>query len=304
MVDALRNEYELNELLEQLKLPRSSYYYARKKRDHPEKYTELRRQIKESFISSNSTYGYRRIHAELRHTFGKISEKIIRKIMREDNLKVICVKVKKYSAYEGEISPETANLVERKFHADAPNKLILTDITEFHIPAGKVYLSPAIDCFDGMPAAWTIGTSPNAELVNTILDSVISQLGPGDKPVIHSERGGQYRWPDWIRKTEESGIIRSMSRKGCFADNAACEGFFGHLKTEMFYGRNWEDVSLEKFIDILNRYIILYREKRIKETLGYMSPIEYRKSKGIAVLQGGRVSLKLPPPLTERRTGA
>ena len=36
--------------------------------------------------------------------------------------------------------------------AAAPNEKWLTDITEFQIPAGKVYLSPMIDCFDGL--AW------------------------------------------------------------------------------------------------------------------------------------------------------
>jgi len=70
-----------------------------------------------------------------------------------------------------------------------------------------------------------------------------------------------------------------MSPKGCYADNSACEGFFRQLKTEMFYGRQWENVSLEEFIKRVNKYIIWYREKRIKEPLGYMSPIEYRRCK-------------------------
>lgn len=52
----------------------------------------------------------------------------------------------------------------------------LTDITEFHIPAGKIYLSPIIDCFDGLPVSWTIGTSPDAELVNTMLDKLSEPL--------------------------------------------------------------------------------------------------------------------------------
>lgn len=68
------------------------------------------------------------------------------------------------------------NLLERDFHANAPNEKWLTGITEFHIPAGKVYLSPIIDCFDGLPVAWTIGTSQNAEMVNSMLDLAISSL--------------------------------------------------------------------------------------------------------------------------------
>ena len=60
-------------------------------------------------------------------------------------------KARKYSSYQGEISPEVPNVLNRNFHADAPNEKWLTDISEFSIPAGKVYLSPIIDCLDGMP---------------------------------------------------------------------------------------------------------------------------------------------------------
>ena len=93
----------------------------------------------------------------------------------------------------GEISPAVDNLVARDFHADAPNKKWLTDLTEFHIPAGKVYLSPIIDCFDGLAVSWTIGTRPDAELVNTMLDNAIGILQDGETPIVHSDRGGHYR---------------------------------------------------------------------------------------------------------------
>ena len=71
-------------------------------------------------------------------------------------------------------------------------------------------------------------------------------------------------------------------KKGCSPDNAACEGFFGRLKNEMFYGRSWIDVSMEAFIDEINSYINWYNTKRIKQSLGYMSPVEYRHSLGLA----------------------
>ena len=79
---------------------------------------------------------------------------------------------------------------------------------------------------------------------------------------------------------EDAGLIRSMSKKGCSPDNSACEGFFGRLKNEIFYGRTWEKTSLEEFIVILDEYIHWYNESRIKESLGWMSPLEYRRSLG------------------------
>ena len=73
-----------------------------------------------------------------------------------------------------------------------------------------------------------------------------------------------------------------MSRKGCSPDNAACEGFFGRLKTEMFYPRDWQTTSITQFTQALDSYIRWYNEKRIKISLGALSPVEYRKSLRLA----------------------
>lgn len=205
------------------------------------------------------------------------------KLMQEEMLIVPNVKRKKYSSYKGEITSAVPNMIERDFHAEQPNMKWLTDITEFHIPAGKIYLSPIIDCFDGLPVSWTIGTSPNAELVNTMLDNAIGTLKDGEHPIIHSDRGAHYRWPGWIERMENAKLTRSMSKKGCSPDNSACEGFFGRLKNEMFYGRSWKEVSIEEFIIILDEYIHWCSEKRIKLSLGGMSPLQYQRSLGLIV---------------------
>lgn len=188
---------------------------------------------------------------------------------------------KKYNSYKGEITPCVPNVIERDFHADAPNEKWLTDITEFAIPAGKVYLSPVIDCFDGMLPTWKIGIVPDASLVNSMLDDAISTLNDNAHPLVHTDRGCHYRWPGWISKMENAGLQRSMSKKGCSPDNSACEGLFGRLKNEMFYNRSWTGVSIKQFIEILNNYLIWYNEERIKVSLGNMSPLEYRRSLGI-----------------------
>ena len=72
-----------------------------------------------------------------------------------------------------------------------------------------------------------------------------------------------------------------MSRKACSPDNAACEGFFGRLKTEMFYLNDWRFTTIEQFNDALNGNIRWYNEKQIKVSLGYLSPIDYRESLGL-----------------------
>lgn len=201
--------------------------------------------------------------------------------MNDDNLCVLCSKSRKYRSYEGEISPEVDNIINRDFHASAPNEKWLTDITEFIIPSGKVYLSPIIDCFDGMPVSWTIGTSPNADLVNTMLDTATQQLCSDEHPVVHSDRGSHYRWPGWIEKMDKAGLTRSMSKKGCSPDNSACEGFFGRLKNETFYYRTWAGISIHEFIDKVDKYMKWYCERRISIVLGGMSPLQYRMKLGL-----------------------
>lgn len=211
-----------------------------------------------------------------------ISEKVVRRLMRQGCLVAARRKRRRYRSYIGEISAAPENIINRDFQATAPNEKWLTDISEFHIPAGKVYLSPMIDCFDGMVVSWSIGTSPDAELVNTMLDAAIETVSQNhNKPIVHSDRGGHYRWPGWISRIADAKLTRSMSRKACSPDNAACEGFFGRLKTEMFYPRDWRSTTITQFVEALDDYIRWYNEKRIKNSLGYLSPIEYRESLGL-----------------------
>ena len=283
LIDALRNKYKLNELLPVLKLSKSSYCYQVQCIKSKDKYKELRQQIKELFMCNKEIYGYRRIHCLLRKDGIIVSEKIVRRIMNEEQLIVKAARKRKYNSYKGEITPEVDNIIKRDFSAKKPNEKWLTDITEFHIPAGKIYLSPIIDCFDGMVVSWTIGTSPNSKLANTMLQKAIEQLDPSEHPLVHSDRGCHYRWPEWINLMDTAGLTRSMSKKGCSPDNSACEGFFGRLKNEMFYGRNWNHASIDSFIHKLDEYIHWYNETRIKISLGGMSPFQYRRSLGIAI---------------------
>jgi transposase InsO family protein/transposase-like protein len=282
LIDALRNRHSLTALLASLEIAKSSYFYQSGTAKESDKYEACRIRIHEIFDENGGRYGYRRIHALLVREDIRISEKIVRRIMQEDALEVFTKKNRKYNSYKGEVTPAVENLLERDFHADKPNLKWLTDITEFHIPAGKIYLSPVIDCFDGLAVSWTVGTSPDANLVNEMLDSAAGTLGDGEHPVVHSDRGGHYRWPGWIERMERYGLTRSMSKKGCSPDNSACEGFFGRLKNEMFYGRSWQGVETDEFIDMLDEYMHWYNESRIKMSLSAMSPVEYRRSLGLA----------------------
>ena len=207
----------------------------------------------------------------------------LRARVREEGLAVAYAKRRaRYSSCKGEISDAPENLVNRDFRAAAPNEPWLTDITEFGLPDGKVCPSPILDCFDGGLPAWSIGTGPNAELANSSLEAACGTLSKGQRPVAHSDRGCHYRWPGWIATCEKNRLTRSMSKKGCSPDDSAMEGSFGRLKNEFFHHRGWSGVTMPGFCRMLDAYPRYCNEERPKEKLGWLSPMRYRRSLGLA----------------------
>ena len=193
LIGALKKKYPLKMMLKSLKISKSSYFYQVNALVAADKYEHLKKRIRELFYENKERYGYRRIHALLKAEKKRVSEKIVQRIMGAENLKVKGKKTKRYSSYAGEVTLAPKNIIARDFHATNPNEKWLTDITEFAIPAGKVYLSPIIDCFDGMAVSWSISTSPSAEMANSSLKAAISTLAENEKPLVHSDRGGHVR---------------------------------------------------------------------------------------------------------------
>ena len=179
-------------------------------------------------------------------------------------------------------TPAPANLVDRDFTAERPNEKWLTDISEIKARDGKVYLSPMIDCFDGKIVAYTAGFSPNAEPANRMPEKAASTLPGNARPLVHSDRGRHYRWPGWLGLMERFGLTRSMSAKGCSPDNAAAEGFFGRMKTEAVYPEKWEEHTRNEVLALVDEYIHWHDRERIKQSLGWMSPVQYRQNQGMA----------------------
>ena len=155
-----------------------------------DKHGALRERIREIFHRFRATRGYRLIWAVLRQGEDpvRVSEKVVRRIMAEEGLVVVYNKKKRsYSLYAGEMGDAPENLVLRDFHAGAPNRLWLTNITEFRLDAGKVYLSPVLDCFDGKLVSWSVGTRPTGELANSSLRGACGALSEGERPADTAE---------------------------------------------------------------------------------------------------------------------
>ncbi len=276
LVHALSPQYNLHEICERLQLKRSSYYYqAARSKLESDPLADIKAEIKAIYEESRQSYGYRRIWLALRTRGIVISEKVIRRIQRELCLQPKSKRKRRYSSYIGEVSQAPENLINRNFHAEKPNQLWLSDISEFAIPAGKIYLSAVLDCWDGWLVSWQLSERPDAELANQSLIQAGKTLSGNEHPVVHTDRGGHYRWPGWIEITKQYHMTRSMSAKGCSPDNAACEGFFGRFKNEFFYGRNFQNYTLEAFMAYLDNCLHWYNEKRIKLAFG-CSILEHR----------------------------
>src|SRR5699024_581447 len=122
LIDALRPKYKLSQLLSVVNIPKSSYYYHKKQLALPDKYKDVRDNIIIIFEENKRRYGYRRIQATLKNVGIILSEKIVRRIMQEENLMSKTIKTKKYNSYHGEITPAVPNILQRDFKSSQPNE--------------------------------------------------------------------------------------------------------------------------------------------------------------------------------------
>ena len=217
-------------------------------------------------------YGYRRVHACLRG----VNHKKIQRLMRELELQVRVRKSKKLTTYRGTIGHIAPNHLERQFTASKPNQKWVTDVTEFKAKDGnKVYLSPILDLFNNEIVSYTLSYSPNWAQVEKMLKLAVKRLDKTSGSILHSDQGWQYQMAAYRQILAEHGIIQSMSRKGNCLDNAAMESFFGRLKTECFYGREFN--TREEIVNAVRDYLDYYNHRRIQLKLKGLNSIQYRK---------------------------
>jgi len=199
--------------------------------------------------------------------------KRIRRLMRLRNLKsIIRRKRKNYISSTPQITAE--NILDRNFEADGINKKWLTDVTEFKYGNGqKAYLSAILDLGDRSIVAYTLGRSNNNELVFSNF-ALAMQCNPKVSPLFHSDRGFQYTSRFFKRKLDEAGCTQSMSRVSRCIDNGPMEGFWGTLKSEMYYLQKFE--TYQELFDAVKEYIHFYNHERYQKKLNGLAPMEFR----------------------------
>jgi putative transposase len=273
-VDDLKAHYPLSLLLQIAALPRSTFYDHRRRLRRDDARAGIKEAIRDAFTETKSRYGHRRIRAILLRQGWTVSKKTVLKLMRQLGLYCPVRRRKRYNSFRGAVGEAADNVLNRQFTAELRHTKWVTDVTEFIVGSGKVYLSPVLDLHDNRVISATAGPSPSVKMVTDGLRTAIETLDPDEKPLVHSDQGFQYRHTLWRDTLRGAGLTQSMSRKGTCLDNAAMEGFFSHLKEEWF--RIQKPGNLADFHTGLTEYLTWWNTTRIQERLGYLSPDEYR----------------------------
>ena len=238
--------------------------------------------IRRSFLGSDRTYGARRVWRDV------LAEGIDCGLHRIERLmQVNALKARPRRRY---LPPDTGeriasavapNVLDRQFHAPAPNTKWIADFTYIWTGEGWLYVAAVIDLFSRRVVGWSMSTSMTAQLVIDALLMAIWRRGKPDALLHHSDQGSQYTSEQFRLLLQDNGVNCSMSRSGNVWDNAAMESFFSSLKTERTARKVYRSRAEAK-ADVFDYIERFYNPKRRHSTLGYISPIEFERKAGLA----------------------
>ncbi len=231
--------------------------------------------IKTIHTQSRGTYGSPRIHAELRADGVRVGRKRVARLMHQAGLEGVSRRHGRKTTIR-DTTPESApDLVERKFSADAPDKLWVGDITYIPTNAGFMYLAAVVDAYSRRVVGWAMAAHLRAELVVAALQMAIEQRHPAGV-IHHSDHGAQYTSTAFGERCHKAGIRPSMGSVGDCYDNAMCGSFFATLECELldrctFTDRGEARMAVFEFIEGW------YNPHRRHSAIGYESPLSYER---------------------------
>jgi putative transposase len=235
---------------------------------------ELDDQIRGIFNKHKSRYGVKRVYEELKDKDCKVTEKKVSERMREMNLVAKGNKPFIVTTDSNHNQYTAPNLLKQDFHADLPNQKYVTDITYVPTAEGWLYVSVMIDLFSRMVVGWSMADNMRVGLVCDTLHMAMFRRGMPKDVIVHSDKGSQYCSEEFQSKLKEYDLISSMSGTGCCYDNAACESFFGTMKTELCDDENYQtrEEAKSSIFEYIETY---YNVERKHSTINYMTPKEF-----------------------------
>jgi len=236
--------------------------------------------VRASFDESRRRYGSPRVHEDLIDLKVRTSRKRVVRLMRQDGLKARARKRYKNTTMSDHDQPVAANLLDRKFTAQAPNQRWVGDTTEFVVgQSGKLYLAAILDLYSRFIVGWAVSAVNDRHLTLKALQMALKRRCPEAGLLHHSDQGCTYASEDYQAVLQAHGITCSMSRRGNCYDNAVMESFFSTLKSEL---TERFDSNAEAKMELFDFIEVFYNQKRRHSTLGQISPAAYERQTQVA----------------------
>jgi len=274
------SEHSVRKMCEVLGLRQSGYYQWSKRHEKRAKIEAanavVTKQVGAVFEENRRVYGYRKMQRALDRIGLSMSVYRVRKIMRESGYYPIVTK--KYrptrnGRSDGRYLPDK---VKQEFSPKRLNQVWVGDITYIKTKLGFVYFAAVQDLCNREIIGYAVSASIDTELVKSALGNAIGRTGGNpDGVIFHSDRGCQYSSRGYQSFLAKYKMIGSMSRPACPYDNSCMESFFSSAKREWIYRKDYDNIDEVKR-DLYEYIELFYNRKRIHETLGYLTPVEFR----------------------------
>jgi putative transposase len=231
--------------------------------------------LKGSYEQNKGRVGLNKLLDDVRLKFPRCSRNRLYRIQKKHGLYSIRHRKFKATTNSKHNYPVAPNLLHQDFHADAPNKVWVTDITYIRTDEGWLYLAAVKDLFDRQIVGFATGSRIDTDLCKRALNAAIRQYKPGPGLIHHSDQGVQYASTDYQRFLKQNHIVPSMSRKGTPYDNACAESFFSTIKLEMIYHEHYA-TRVQAQSAIFEYIEVFYNRQRRNAAIGNIPPAEFR----------------------------
>jgi putative transposase len=232
--------------------------------------------IRQIWDENYQVYGRRKIRKALKREHAIVVDKDrIARLMGEIGIRGVRRGRQPWTTKPDTLNGRAPDLVKRRFVAERPNQLWVSDFTYVSTWSGFVYVAFILDVYSRLIVGWRVSTTMTTDLVAHALGHALWTRKTGVEGVIaHSDAGSQYTSIRYTERLAEIGALPSIGTVGDSFDNAMAESFNGLYKSELIWRkgpwRNAEHVETETLA-----YIIWYNERRLHSTLDDVPPAEY-----------------------------
>jgi putative transposase len=276
-IDAHRERFGVEPICATLQVAPSTYYAAKQRPSCARRLRDevLKREIARVWGENFRVYGADKVWTQLNRERIPVARCTVERLMRQLGLQGARRGKVKRTTISNELSVRPADLVDRQFHASAPNRLWVSDLTYVKTHTGWVYVAFVIDVHSRFVVGWQASTSLRSDLALDALEMAIFARRDRnlDGLIHHSDRGVQYLSIRYTERLGQAGVVNSVGSRGDSYDNALAESFNGLYKTELIRRRGpWRGLDDVEFATL--EWIDWFNHRRLHGEIGMIPPAE------------------------------